>query len=132
MTAGAEKEPIDGFDIARIAASLNGWGIKEPQGQGNNRWNFNRFTSEGHILILGIDISERYALLNELTDGVIFSIRCNNIRGVGTSPDMDKVVFKGDVFYEMTYAGRFHNVYTLNDLIEPIVHKSYDLGNPQR
>lgn len=124
------SESIDGSDIAHIAARLGGWKLQEPSEQGSSRWSFSKIIPDGRYLFLGIDISERDVEFREILNGnLYFKIKCRDIRRVNTPSSLtnDKVVFEGDVRYEITFEGMQHEVYISNASVEPIVMRSYPL-----
>ena len=127
-----ERKPAVGFDVALIAANLQGWQLKQPEQANKDWWVITRYTSDGRHLMLGLNPSGRYVHFKEYEDhDLAFGISCRDIEFVDIS--RGEIRFRGNVHYTISFDGKFHDVKLPNASFNDasIATRSYDFDKPR-
>lgn len=130
---GGERQPLKGFDIARIAGNLKGWelGIFSEDSEISS-YSFSRMASQERHLVLNINpFAGRVRFQERVNGSVDFSITCTEITLVELYDNLDEMTFRGNVHYRIDLDGMGHEV-RLGYNQEPIVTRTYDFDPPKK
>ena len=103
-----EEKPLVGFDVAKIAARMKGWELRQPHPEKDD-WFVLARQHEGKHLVFGMNPKKGYVHFREnVTGGPLFSASCRNITYVYFRDN--EVTFQGNVVYEVSFNGQFHDI----------------------
>lgn len=103
-----ERKPPVGFDVAKIAARMKGWDLRQPDSKDENWFVLSR-EHEGKHLDLRMNSKKGFVSFRERSlDSQPFSVNCEEIRDVIF--DDYTITFYGDVIYEISFNGAFHDI----------------------